>query len=213
MVEENMTSLNGQSDNAGNQDAFFIVENHSGQENRIMLRNILFLEDSLKKSVRDWRNSDEIRKYMYNNHIISPAEHEKFLINLKGSNKTKLFVLFYNDIPAGVVQFNDINNEDMTCEYGLYAVPGSKISGAYLEFCALSYAFEKLGIEKLNCTVFETNPHVISMHKKFGLSQEGILRKNVVRDGARIDIFCLGILKEEWNLKKDQMAKLLNIRG
>lgn len=64
-------------------------------------------------------------------------------------------------------------------------------------------------IEKLNCEVLETNPAVIKMHQKFGFELEGVRRKNILKDGSRIDVVLLGITKEEWKDKRPALEPLI----
>jgi RimJ/RimL family protein N-acetyltransferase len=70
-------------------------------------------------------------------------------------------------------------------------------------------AFEEMGITKLNCEVLETNPSVIKLHKKFGFVEEGIRRKNIIKNNARVDVHLLGLLKDEWSKVKPRMQKVV----
>ena len=36
------------------------------------------------------------------------------------------------------------------------------------------------------------------MHERYGFILEGVLRKNILHDNERLDVYCLGITKEEW---------------
>ncbi len=68
-----------------------------------------------------------------------------------------------------------------------------------MKFLMLSYAFETLGVEKVEFRIDERNIRSRKAVEKLGAALEGILRKNVVtKDGYRRNSCCYGILKEEW---------------
>jgi len=48
------------------------------------------------------------------------------------------------------------------------------------------------------------------LHKKFGFVEEGIRRKNVIKNNERIDVYLLGILKEEWKQIKNNYIKIID---
>jgi UDP-4-amino-4,6-dideoxy-N-acetyl-beta-L-altrosamine N-acetyltransferase len=47
------------------------------------------------------------------------------------------------------------------------------------------------------------------MHQKFGFELEGVRRKNIIKDGSRIDVVLLGITKEEWKSKRPALEPLI----
>lgn len=47
------------------------------------------------------------------------------------------------------------------------------------------------------------------MHQKFGFELEGVRRKNILKDGNRIDVILLGITKEEWKSKRPALELLI----
>lgn len=72
-----------------------------------------------------------------------------------------------------------------------------------MKYLMLSYAFEQIGMEKVEFRIDERNLRSRKAVEKIGATLEGILRKNViVKDGFRRSSACYGILKEEWPLIK-----------
>ena len=63
----------------------------------------------------------------------------------------------------------------------------------------IKFVFNELGLEKLNCEVIESNKAVIKLHKKFGFIEEGLRRKNIVKDKKRTGVVFLGLAKSDWN--------------
>lgn len=165
----------------------------------------------VQADIRILRNQEDVRKYMYTCHEISSQEHEMWLKSLHGNSRQSVFVAMHNGKAAGVVSLNAINATQKTADWAFYldvALQGKGL-GSLVEFWMLNYAFSEAGLEKLNCEVLETNPGVVKMHQKFGFSVEGVRRKNVLKDGTRIDVVLLGITKEEWFAHKPSIEPLI----
>ena len=161
--------------------------------------------------VRTLRNQEDVRKYMYTSHEITESEHQGWLASLKGNNRQMVFVAMSDGQAIGIVSLNSINAVQKTADWAFYLdteIQGKGL-GSIVEFWMLDYAFNEAGIEKLNCEVLETNPTVIKMHQKFGFELEGVRRKNILKDGSRIDVVLLGITKEEWKEKRPALEPLI----
>lgn len=50
---------------------------------------------------------------------------------------------------------------------------------------------------------------MIKMHQKFGFLIEGVRRRNVIKDGQRIDVTLLGITRDEWASKRPSLEPLI----
>lgn len=71
----------------------------------------------------------------------------------------------------------------------------------------LGYAFNQVGLTRVSLTVFEYNPRAIRCYEKAGFQHEGRLRKALNRDGRRWDILFMGILREEWQRKQEEVKR------
>jgi len=157
------------------------------------------------------RNQNDVRKYMYTSHEITEEEHLRWLDSLRGNDRQRVFVVVRDGQALGVVSLNAINTAQKTADWAFYldtALQGKGL-GSIVEFWMLDYAFHEAGLEKLNCEVLETNPSVIKMHQKFGFELEGVRRKNIIKDGNRIDVILLGITKEEWKNRRPALEPLI----
>lgn len=179
----------------------------------IEFKNILDVDSELQNTVRDWRNSDDVKKYMFNEQNISTEEHRNWLKSLENSNKSITFVIFYENSPIGIVSLVNINNYHKTADWGFYIFSQEnrgKGIGTNVLYKLINYAFNEINIIKLNCEALETNSNVIQLYKKMGFAVEGIRRKNIVKNEQRFDVIMLGILKEEWEFKKPEIELLIN---
>lgn len=172
-----------------------------------MLRDINKSELELMLS---WRNSPDIRKNMYNKHIINMDDHLAWWKKIRLDDCYKYFMYENEGEPQGIVAITDISLSENNASWAFYASPESKRgTGSKMEFLALNFVFDDLGLHKLWCEVLAFNEAVIKLHIKFGFKAEGIFREQHFTNSEYIDIHRLGILKDEWFEIRDSMKKKL----
>jgi len=161
--------------------------------------------------IRGWRNRDDVRLNMYGRHEITKPEHHAWWESLKSSKDKKYFIYESMDGNAvAVVYFTQINRKDKNAFWGFYLGDcAAKGVGAFVEYVAVDYAFNVLGLHKLNCEVLAFNIPVLKMHAKFGFENEGVFREQHLYDDSYIDICRLGILKSDWVSCSKMMYKRL----
>ena len=103
---------------------------------------------------------------------------------------------------AGSTRFYDIQNEFETVQLG-YTWYGTKFQGTGLnkhcKYLLLSFAFERIGVERFELRADNNNERSIAAMKSIGCKVDGILRRNMPkREGGRRDSIVLSILKDEW---------------
>jgi RimJ/RimL family protein N-acetyltransferase len=115
---------------------------------------------------------------------------------------------------AGSTRFYDIQMENKTLQLG-YTWYGKSFQGTGLnkncKFLLLQFAFEKMGMERVEFRADNNNKKSIAAMKSIGCTVEGVLRQNMLlQDGRRRDSIILSILKEEWKaaLKEQLMLKI-----
>ncbi|MDX6181815.1 GNAT family N-acetyltransferase [Flavobacterium sp. Fl-77] len=116
---------------------------------------------------------------------------------------------------AGSTRFYDINFEFKTLQLG-YTWYGAAFRGTGLnkhcKFLLLQFAFETLGMERVEFRADNNNVRSIAAMKSIGCKVEGILRSNMpTREGAiRRDSIVLSILRSEWfdEVKENLKQKL-----
>lgn len=115
---------------------------------------------------------------------------------------------------AGSTRFYDINPAFNTLQLG-YTWYGKDFRGTGLnrhcKFLLLSYAFETLGVDRVEFRADANNARSIAAMKAIGCTVEGILRSNMpTPEGGRRDSIVLSILKAEWfEDVKEKLARLL----
>ncbi|HTD97715.1 MAG TPA: GNAT family protein [Mucilaginibacter sp.] len=115
---------------------------------------------------------------------------------------------------AGSTRFYDIQPGNDMLQLG-YTWYGQKYRGTGLnkhcKFLILQFAFETLGMLRVEFRADARNERSIAAMKSIGCQVEGILRSNMwLEDGGRRDSIVLSILKDEWeNGVKENLRKRL----
>lgn|SRR5690242_3096698 len=104
---------------------------------------------------------------------------------------------------AGSTRFYDINAAFKTLQLG-YTWYGKEFQGTGLnkhcKFLLLSFAFEDLGMERVEFRADNNNDKSVAAMKSIGCTVEGVLRNHMPTrySGVRRDSIILSILKDEW---------------
>lgn len=102
---------------------------------------------------------------------------------------------------AGSTRFYDILPHHNTLQLG-YTWYGKDFQGTGLnkncKLLMLTFAFEELGVERVEFRADANNKRSIAAMKSIGCTVEGILRSNCTAPKGRRDSIVLSILKEEW---------------
>ena len=112
---------------------------------------------------------------------------------------------------AGSTRFYDIQPQNLTLQLG-YTWYGKDFRGTGLnkhcKFLLLQFAFEELGMVRVEFRAYARNERSIAAMKSIGCTVEGIMRSNVpTREGGRRDSIILSILKSEWENGVKQRLK------
>lgn len=160
------------------------------------LKNFINLSDDEIEMIRRWRNSENIRKWMYSEHLISKDEHRKFINSLKTSTDRAYWLVMKDNEYIGVIYFTNIKWDHRNAYFGIYANPEKKIPGVgrILDSLAKNIAFDILNLHTLKLEVIEDNKVVINLHKKFGFKEEGRLKDFVYKNGKWKDVIIMGII-------------------
>ncbi len=103
---------------------------------------------------------------------------------------------------AGCTRFYDMQLDKQTIQLG-YTWYGKQFQGTGLnkhcKFLLLQFAFEKMGMERVEFRADNNNKKSIAAMKSIGCQIEGVLRSHLpTLDGTRRDSIVLSILKDEW---------------
>jgi RimJ/RimL family protein N-acetyltransferase len=134
----------------------------------------------------------------------------------KSSGREYPFIVFDKKTNeyAGSTRFYDINLPFKSLQLG-YTWYGKKFRSTGLnkhcKYLLLKFAFEKLGMERVEFRADNDNERSIAAMKSIGCKVEGVLRSNMPtpQEGTRRDSIVLSILKKEWF---DEVKQNLRLR-
>ena len=158
-----------------------------------------------------WRNSEQVRPFMYTTHEISETEHLAWWARVQG-DPTKRYSFFEMDgRPIGFSSVVDIDTSNGTASWGFYigAEDAPQGSGSVMEFLTLEEAFGPLHIRKLTCEVLAFNERSLKMNRKFGYVQEGVLRAHKLHDGTYEDVVLLALFADGWPATAERLAPIV----
>ncbi len=128
----------------------------------IIYKNFTHLNDDEIKLIWQWRNDENVAKFMKNKKILL-EEHYSFVSKLSKLNDKKYFLLFKENTTIGVIYFINITQD--SCEFGLYAKPNLKGVGQILMQEIKKYAFDTLKVKELKACVFKQNEKALKLYK------------------------------------------------
>jgi len=177
---------------------------------KLKLLNVINLNREDLETIRSWRNKDEIRKWMYTDHIIVPEEHFSWVHRLRTKNTAVYFLVEYNDEPVGVVGLSNLNMRDKSASVGIY-IGNEKFRGKGLGklmmYALLKFSFDILRLNRVQIEVFSDNIAAIHLYEKF-FQKEGTLREFKFKNGVFRDVIVMSILKKEWLSNKERWREI-----
>jgi RimJ/RimL family protein N-acetyltransferase len=69
---------------------------------------------------------------------------------------------------------------------------------------ALAFAFQELNLHRVTATVFSYNDRSRALFEKLGFRREGAFREFLERDGERHDMLLYGLLRPEWEARRQR---------
>ena len=176
----------------------------------IEFEDILKADKKLVELVRNWRNSDKIRKYMYTNHYITKTEHGKWMESLKTKNTAKAWIIKYDDKLIGLVYLSNIDYKNKTTDWGFYIADESargKGVGSAALYKLMEYVFDEMN--KMHTKVLENNLIAIKLYEKFGFKKDDASGLQLERDEKKIAVFKMWICKDDWNHVKEKINPMM----
>ena len=167
--------------------------------------------DDYKKTVQ-WHNDPEIWSMVMGNRFYVSSEYEKQWIEKKifSANDEFTFAICYkeNDEFIGIVTLDNIDYIKRSAKFGKmigekeYWGKGIATEAVML---MLNYAFNELGLKRVQAAQLVTNKASIKVNLKCGFKNEGVLRSACMKDGKYVDVNVMGILAEEYKLKESEV--------
>jgi UDP-4-amino-4,6-dideoxy-N-acetyl-beta-L-altrosamine N-acetyltransferase len=172
---------------------------------KVEFEDIINTDEETIELVRNWRNSDDIRKYMYNDYIITKTEHHNWLKKLQTEDTNKAWLIKYEKKPVGLIYLSNIDKKNRITDWGFYiadeSARGKGVGSKSLEKL-INYVFDEMDFNTMQTKVLGNNPLAIKLYEKFGFKRDKSFKDNLLRDGKNIDVYLMSILKKERDKNK-----------
>ena len=175
---------------------------------------LLAPDDSAR--VLAWRNSPEVAAYMYSDHQIGQAEHDRWFEGALTATDRRYWIIEMDGMPVGLANLTRIDPAAQRCEWAYYLGEPSTRGrglGSRIEYIVLRHVFETLGLNKLWCEVLAGNDAVWKLHRSFGFVREALYRQHVFKDGRFQDVVGLGMLRSDWQAARPAIEARLRDKG
>jgi len=169
------------------------------QDGDVNACNFIFLSQAEHELVRSWRNNENIRKWLYTEHIISSEEHQGFVKNLGYENRNYYWLIKRDEQYLGVICLNRVDLSNKNAYLGIYTDPDTseKGLGTVLGKMLLYLAFNVLKLHTLKLEVLEENQRAINLYKKIGFKNEGKLEEFIIKGGCWKNVIIMGMVNNE----------------
>jgi RimJ/RimL family protein N-acetyltransferase len=100
-----------------------------------------------------------------------------------------------------------------SAEKGRQAVRPEVIVGVTVAILATDIAFGELSLRELRSNTVSTNLNVISLHRKSGFKQVGLLQDHQMIDGKPVDLVQFLLTPEDWAKARERQLPLARLAG
>ncbi len=111
------------------------------------------------------------------------------------------FVIETDERPVGIATLTNIDWKNRTAFHGMKITKNNnrgKGIGTDTVMAIMRFAFDELGLNRLDGSWFYENVASKEMYKKCGWKEEGVLRQYVYKHGEYRDLYVTGVLKEDY---------------
>ncbi|MGE8720197.1 GNAT family N-acetyltransferase [Leptospira terpstrae] len=151
-----------------------------------------------------WFNDPEV--CFGNSHGVFPMSQKSLLEFIESSYKSNQQLVFAmiekkNQTHIGNISLQNINWINRTGEFAIFL--GEKKywgKGLALEASNLivSHGFKVMNLNRIYCGTFSNNHGMIKLAKSLKMTQEGIRRKAIYKNGEYLDMVEFGVLRDEF---------------
>lgn len=168
--------------------------------NRVVLRA---MDKSDCEFVRGMFNDPRLEKLVVGWAFpVSAYSQEQWFINHNADQTNLRFVIETPDEGAvGIATLTDIDWKNRNATHGIKLANRkfhSKGIGTDAVMAIMRYAFDELGLHRLDGSWFEDNTASIGLYTKLGWKAEGVRREYVYKSGVYRNLVIVGILAEEY---------------
>jgi UDP-4-amino-4,6-dideoxy-N-acetyl-beta-L-altrosamine N-acetyltransferase len=164
----------------------------------------------------EWRNSLEVSKWMFSNHVISEAEHSAWFKQMLLSEKTVYWKIIKDSQAVGIVNLSKIDLTNASCSWAIYLGEASARgfgAAQAASLLSLNFAFDVLRLGVVRCEAIAENVRAIGLYKQVGFVSLPTQAEVVRRGESNLAIVKLELSDDAWKLSKNALQQILNEKG
>ncbi|MER2121798.1 MAG: UDP-4-amino-4,6-dideoxy-N-acetyl-beta-L-altrosamine N-acetyltransferase [Solibacillus sp.] len=157
------------------------------------------IEEKHLQQILDWRTSEEVTRFMYTDIEYNLENQKKWLEKIRADENGRYFLMEYRDEIIGFISLTNINWPHKHATWNFYI--GNKkyaMLAGFLGAYMYNYAFNELGLQKLNGEVMDINEGVRKLHSKQGAREVGMLERHILKNDVWHDIYLFEMTKSHW---------------
>lgn len=132
----------------------------------------------------------------------SKIQQQDWYLKVKDDKNNQRYIIeTEEDGAVGLITLTEIDWKNRTALHGIKLANKEKRAkgiGTDAVMAILRYAFDELGLHRLDCVWFDDNIASKALHTKCGWRVEGVRRECVYKGGKFIDLTYAGILASEY---------------
>jgi UDP-4-amino-4,6-dideoxy-N-acetyl-beta-L-altrosamine N-acetyltransferase len=174
------------------------------------------LQDDDSARLFAWRRDAEVDRWMRGLPPGDPEAHQAWFDAFRTDETRAGWIVTIDGAPCGWAALTNITAKNRRAEWGWYiGEPRARGRGAgrAAQALGLDRAFGHLGLEKVWSEVLAENEIALKAQAGAGFRREGYLRRHVWKDGRFHDAVLLGVLRDEWEAKRDAARRDLAESG
>ncbi len=173
------------------------------------LINFVNLDEKDLKMILEWRNDIRVRKWMFDNEIISLNDHLNFIESLKNKSDRAQFLIKKKEKKLGTVNIYNINLKNKRCVGGYYCNPSLINTGVgiLLAYLVLVLSFDVLKLHISRGTIIEGNQNSLKLNKLFGYKTEGVYYDYMYdsNENKFKNVVIVSAFDKDWPAKKKEI--------
>ncbi len=157
-----------------------------------------------------WLNDGDVNLYLESGFQTHTMPGLVEFVNSYQSNPKAVFLVIRlkeSNKHIGNIKIDKINKIHMTCEYGIMMGDKDEWGKGYAKEASIAivnYAFDVLGLNKVNLGVIDSNVAAVKLYVNMGFVTEGVLRENFYdrKSNSLRDEIRMGVFKNSWRYGK-----------
>lgn len=157
-----------------------------------------------EQEIVKWRNRKEIIDNLFTNKGITLSQHRNWFESYIKTNSRIEFVITKKEDnkKIGTIGLSSIDCKNQKAEYGILIGEKDERGKGYAKeasFGIVKYGFEELNLQKIYLKAFSDNINAINLYIKLGFKQEGVLKREIFKNGKFKDVIIMAIFKDSGN--------------